>query len=176
MKSGNAQMKTNGIRRDKPHPSGLDQTDRKLLRLLAERADRPYAELSKLVNLSAPAVHERVKRLRRDGVIQDVVAKLDGEKIGCPLLAFIHVTTEGWGMTRPILALQELADVEEIHTVTGDTCLILKVRSSSPASLEKLLSRIQEVEGVRATQSYVALGTYLERGPMPELPETGEPR
>lgn len=142
-----------------------------MLRLLAERADRSYAELSELVHLSPPAVHERVKRLRRDGVIRGTVAKLDGEKIGCPLLAFIHVMTEGWGMTKPILELRELADVEEIHTVTGDTCLILKVRSSAPASLERLLSRIQEIEGVRSTQSYVALGTYLERGPLPEMPE-----
>lgn len=164
-------METNTVRHEPAHPSGLDRTDRMLLRLLAERADRSYSELSKLVHLSAPAVHERVKRLRRDGVIEGTVARLNGEKIGCPLLAFVHVTTEGWGMTKPVLALQDLADVEEIHTVTGDTCLILKVRSSGPSSLERLLSRIQEIEGVRATQSYVALGTYLERGPMPDVPE-----
>ncbi|MEM5472518.1 Lrp/AsnC family transcriptional regulator [Hoeflea sp. AS60] len=164
-------MKTNPIRQKEPHLSGLDRTDRMLLRLLAERADRSYAELSKLVHLSAPAVHERVKRLRRDGVIQATVAKLDGEKIGCMLLSFIHVATEGWSMTKPILELKALADVEEIHTVTGDAGLILKVRTSGPASLEKLLSRIQEIQGVRSTQSYVALGTYLERGPMPEMPE-----
>lgn len=161
--------KANAVRRNVPHPSGLDRTDRMLLRLLAERADRPYSELSDLVHLSPPAVHERVKRLRRDGVIQGTVAKLDGEKIGCPLLAFIHVTTEGLGMTEPVLALRKLADVEEIHTATGDTCLILKVRCSGPSSLERLLSRIQEIKGVRSTRSYVALGTYLERGPMPEL-------
>ncbi|MDQ0316105.1 DNA-binding Lrp family transcriptional regulator [Amorphus orientalis] len=142
-----------------------------ILRLLAERADRSYADLSAHVHLSAPAVHERVKRLRRDGIIRGTVARLDGEKIGCPLLAFVHVTTEGWGMTKPVLALQDLADVEEIHTVTGDTCLILKVRTSGPASLEHLLSRIQQIEGVRSTRSHVALGTYLERGPMPEVPE-----
>ncbi len=164
-------MKTNDIRKDGSHPSGLDRTDRMLLRLLAERADRSYAELAERVHLSPPAVHERVKRLRRDGVILGTVAKLDGKKIGCPLLAFVHVTTEGWGMTEPILALRGLADVEEIHTATGDTCLILKLRCSSPSSLEKLLSRIQEVKGVRTTHSYVVLGTYLERGPMPEIPE-----
>lgn len=163
-------MKTNAIRQDDPHPSGLDRTDRMLLRLLAEGADRSYAQLSELVHLSPPAVHERVKRLRRDGVIQGTVAKLDGEKIGCPLLAFVHVTTEGWGMTEPVLALRKLADVEEIHTAAGDTCLILKVRCSGPSSLERLLSHIQKIKGVRSTHSYVVLGTYLERGPMPELP------
>ena len=113
---------------------------------------------------------------RRDGIIRGTVARLDGEKIGCPLLDFVHVMTEGWGMTEPILALRKLADVEEIHTVTGDTCLILKVRCSSPASLEKLLSRIQEVKGVRSTHSYVVLGTYLERGPMPEIPDPASER
>lgn len=50
-------------------------------------------------------------------------------------------------MTEPILTLRELADVEEIHTATGDTCLILKVRCSGPANLERLLSRIQEIKG-----------------------------
>ncbi|WP_404403163.1 Lrp/AsnC family transcriptional regulator [Pelagibacterium halotolerans] len=162
--------KTNAVRPEAPHPSGLDRTDRMLLRLLAERADQSYAELSEKVHLSAPAVHERVKRLKRDGVITGTVAKLDGPKIGCPLLAFVHVMTEGWGMTEPVLALRELADVEEIHTATGDTCLILKVRTSGPSGLETLLSTIQEIDGVRSTHSYVVLGTYLERGPMPETP------
>ncbi|KAA0020649.1 Lrp/AsnC family transcriptional regulator [Salinicola corii] len=127
--------------------------------------------MSERVHLSPPAVHERVRRLRRDGVIQGTVAKLDGTKIGCPLLAFVHITTEGWGMTEPVLALREMADVEEIHTATGETCLILKVRCLRPSSLEALLSRIQAIKGVRTTHSYVVLGTYLERGPMPEIPE-----
>lgn len=141
-----------------------------ILRLLAEDSDRSYADLSKEVHLSPPAIHERVKRLRRDGVIKGNAAKLDGGKIGCPLLAFVQVTTEGWGMTEPVQALRELADVEEIHTVTGDTCLILKLRCSDPSGLEQLLSRIQKIEGVRSTHSNIVLGTYLERGPMPELP------
>ncbi len=167
-------MKSNTVQKFGEHPSGLDRTDRILLRLLAEKADLSYAELSRLVNLSPPAVHERVKRLRRDGVIRGTVAKIDGDKIGCPLLAFVHVATDGWGMTEPILALRDLADVEEIHTATGDTCLILKLRCSSSASLERLLSHIQGIKGVRSTHSYVVLGTYLERGPMPELPEQTE--
>ncbi|RVV97630.1 Lrp/AsnC family transcriptional regulator [Mesobaculum littorinae] len=161
-------MKTKDVRRNPSHPSGLDEKDRTILRLLAERADRSYAELSEMVHLSAPVVHERVKRLKRDGVILGTVAKLAGEKIGCPLLAFVHVKTEGWGMTEPVLALRDLADVEEIHTAAGDTCLILKVRTSGPASLEALLSSILGIKGVRSTQSYVVLGSYLERGPMPE--------
>ncbi|SDF68058.1 AsnC family protein [Salipiger thiooxidans] len=78
-------------------------------------------------------------------------------------------------MTAPIEALRDLADVEEIHTVAGNTSLILKLRCNGPAGLEQLLLRIQDIEGVRSTHSYVVLGTYLERGPMPELPEPAMP-
>ena len=49
------------------------------------------------LHLSPPAVHERVKRLRRDGVIKATVARLDGPRLGRPLLTFVHVDTAGWG-------------------------------------------------------------------------------
>lgn len=159
---------SNGVRAKALPGTALDPVDRKILRYLADDATRSYTELGRLVHLSAPAVHERVKRLRRDGVITATVATLDGTKIGCPLLAFIHVNTDGWGMTKPVLALRELADVEEIHTVTGDSCLILKVRMRDTQHLEALLERIYKIDGVRSTRSYVAMNTYLERGPRPE--------
>ncbi|EBO4153026.1 Lrp/AsnC family transcriptional regulator [Salmonella enterica] len=159
-------MKT--IRKDAASPLVLDETDRKILRLLAIQADRSYSELSELVHLSPPAIHERIKRMRLKGVIQSTVAKLDGAKIGCPVLAFIHVKTGGLAMTEPVLALQELADVEEIHTAAGDSNLILKVRCADSKGLERLLSHIQKINGVSSTYCHVTLSTYLERGPMPE--------
>ncbi|MDZ7840926.1 MAG: Lrp/AsnC family transcriptional regulator [Gammaproteobacteria bacterium] len=162
------EKETNRVRANGAGAVALDAIDRRILRYLAEDATRPYAELGKLVHLSPPAVHERVKRLRRDGIITATVARIDGASIGCPLLAFIHVETAGWGLSAPVLALREFADVEEIHTVTGDTCLVLKVRTRDTGGLEQLLERIYAIEGVRATRSFVALNTYLERGPYPE--------
>lgn len=145
--------------------AALDEKDRMLLRQLAQDATTSYADLGERVHLSAPAVHERVKRLKRDGYVRGTVALVDGEKIGRPLLTFIHVDTTGWGAKSPMRALAELDEVEEIHTVTGDTCVILKVRMPGTQALEDLLARIYRIEGVKGTRSYVALSTYLERGP-----------
>lgn len=145
----------------------LDVVDRKLLSLLAEDASRSYAELGEILHLSPPAVHERVKRLRRDGVIQGTVARLDGARLGRPLLTFIHVDTAGWGKSESMLALAELPEVEEMHAVTGDACLILKVRTENPRMLEDLLARVYAIEGVRGTRSYVVLSSHVERGPRP---------
>lgn len=142
----------------------VDAVDRKLLGLLAEDATLPYAELGRRMNLSPPAVHERAKRLKETGVIQRTTAVLDPDLVGKPLLAFVHVDTKGWGKTPAMMRLAELPEVEEIHAVTGDACLILKVRTAGPAALEDLLAHVYAVPGVRATRSYVALRTHLERG------------
>lgn len=160
---------TNGVRRRRIEPARLDERDRTLLELLSNDSTRSYSELGKQLNLSAPAVHERVKRLRKDGVIRGNVALLDGSKLGRPLLAFVHVDTTSWAVTRHLLALKDLPDVEEIHTVTGESAMVLKVRTRDTQSLEDLLERIHSIEGFTKTRSYIALTTYLERGPSPEV-------
>jgi DNA-binding Lrp family transcriptional regulator len=159
---------TNAIRRIPITPARLDGTDRKLLSLLAEDSTRSYAELGRILNLSAPAVHERTKRLKHVGVIKATVALLDGAKIGRPLLAFVHVDTTSWAVTRHLLQLKELPEVEEIHTVTGESAMLLKVRTRDTQGLEDLLERIHAIEGFKGTRSYIALSTYLERGPRAE--------
>ncbi len=153
------------IQRKPLRPAKLDETDRKLLTLLSEDATRSYSELGKMLHLSAPAVHERAKRLRQDGVIKATVATIDGSKVGRSLLAFVHVDTKSWAVTRQLLQLAEFPDVEEIHTVTGESAMLLKVRTRDTQALEDLLARIHGIEGFEGTRSYIALSTYLERGP-----------
>ena len=162
---------TNGVRLRPAPAASLDDTDRRLLGLLAKDATRSYAVLGALLNLSPPAVHERAKRLKRSGMIRGTVAVLDGPGIGRPLLAFVQVTTEGWGKNPELLTIAELPEVEEIHSVTGKTCMLMKVRTRDTQDLEDLLARIYRCPGVRGTNSIVVLSTFLERGPQCAAPE-----
>lgn len=145
----------------------LDSRDRALLALLSQDATLSYAELGKAINLSAPAVHERVKRLRAEGVIKATVASLDGIKLGRPFLAFVHVDTTSYSVAQQYLALKEFDEVEEIHTTTGDSAVLLKVRTQDTRSFERLLARLHAIDEISGTRSYIALTTYLERGPSP---------
>ena len=140
---------TNRVRRRGATAPAVDAVDRKLLGFLAEDATLSYAELGRRLHLSPPAVHERAKRLKEGGAIRRTVAVLDPDLVGKPLLAFIHVNTEGWGKTPAMMRLAELPEVEEIHAVSGDACLILKVRTAGPAALEDLLAHLYAVPGVR---------------------------
>ncbi|MET3791002.1 Lrp/AsnC family transcriptional regulator [Aquamicrobium terrae] len=159
---------TDVVRQTRHHPAELDLIDRKILGALAEDASRSYAELSSIVNLSAPAVHDRVKRLKRDGVIKSTVAILDGCKLGRTLLTFLVVDTSSYNATRQLLTFVNRPEVEELHTVAGDGCVFVKVRAADTESLEEFLMEIQSLEGVRSLRSYIALSTFLERGPSPD--------
>ncbi len=147
----------------------LDAIDRKLLGLLTTDAEQSYAALGEQVGLSPPAVHERVKRYKASGRIKGVVAALAPSMTGKPLLAFIHVDTTGWGKSEAMMGLRDLPEVEEIHSVTGDTCMLLKARLESTQAMEGLLARLYDMPGVKSTKSYVALSTYLERPAQPGI-------
>jgi hypothetical protein len=49
-----------------------------------------------------------------------------GVKLGRPLLAFVHVNTKLWAKDHQLLRLAELPDVEEMHTITGESAMLLK--------------------------------------------------
>lgn len=160
---------TNAVRQVRHQPAKLDEVDRKLLALLAEDSTRSYADLGEHIHLSAPAVHDRVKRLKRDGVIKATVAKVDGCKVGRTLLAFVLVNTKNLVSTKRLLTLANVPEIEEMHTVAGDACVLLKVRVRETEGLEELLGKIQDIEGVDGTRSYIVMSTFVERGPDPHL-------
>lgn len=162
-------QKTDDVRQNRPVGRTVDAADRRLLGVLAEDATVSYAELGERAGLSAPAAHERVKRLRQSGVIRRTAALVNPRAVGKPLLAFVHVDTRGWGKTPELLEIANFPEVEEIHSVAGDACMLLKVRTKDTHGLEGLLARIYDTPGVVSTRSYVVLSTYLERPVQPTI-------
>ncbi|MBL4890835.1 MAG: Lrp/AsnC ligand binding domain-containing protein, partial [Rhizobiaceae bacterium] len=75
----------------------------------------------------------------------------------------------GWGKSQRMMKLTEFPEVEEMHSVAGDTCVILKVRTANAFAFETLLSQLYVLPGVRSTKSFVVLSTYLERPIQAEL-------
>lgn len=141
----------------------LDQTDLKILYILQNNGRKRLADIADEVELSAPAVMERVKKLEASGVIRGYQALIDSKKIGKDITAFIGVSI---GNQSSIDAFAQqmfrYGDVLECHHVTGDESFILKVKSANTASLEKLLGEIRSVEGVTRTVTNVVLSTAKE--------------
>jgi Lrp/AsnC family leucine-responsive transcriptional regulator len=67
----------------------LDRTDRAILDVLQRDGRLSFLAVGRLVNLSGPAVRERVRRLEQAGVIRCYGARVDHEAAGHPVLAFL---------------------------------------------------------------------------------------
>ena len=145
----------------------FDPFDEKILGELVADASQSYSQIGEKVNLSAPSVHARVKKLKQAGVIETTQARLAGKALGKSLLVFIHLITKGWGRTDALMELAQMPEFEELHSVTGNTCMILKVRVRDTNSLETLLLKLHAIENVVSTETFVVLSTYVERPVQP---------
>jgi len=141
----------------------LDQTDLKILHILQNHGRSRLAEIADEVELSTPAVMERVKKLEAGGVIKGYQALLDGKKVGKDITAFIGVSISHQRDIDGFAAkMMQYHDVLECHHVTGDESFILKVKSANTGSLEKLLGEVHSIEGVTRTVTKVVLSTAKE--------------
>ncbi len=130
--------------------------------LLAEDGRMSFTDLAKETGLSVSAVHQRVRRLQKRGVIKGFTAQLDNEQIGLPLTAFVSI--KPIDPAAPDDAPDRLAGVaaiEACHSVAGEESYILKVRVGSPNELEDLLQTIRAKANV-ATRTTVVLSTPWE--------------
>jgi Lrp/AsnC family transcriptional regulator, leucine-responsive regulatory protein len=154
----------------------VDDLDRELLALLQRDASQPYAALGRAVGLSPGAAHERVRKLRERGVIRRTTIEVDPAAVGRGVLAFVMVRASAWmGDQRTRDDLAALPEVQEAHVVAGSAALLLKVRTTSTASLQGILRRIFKIDGVASTEAVVVLETFFERPTDPtERAELGE--
>jgi Lrp/AsnC family leucine-responsive transcriptional regulator len=140
----------------------VEEIDRQIMALLAEDGRMSFTDLAKETGLSVSAVHQRVRRLQKRGVIKGFTAQLDNEQIGLPLTAFVSI--KPIDPAAPDDAPDRLADVaaiEACHSVAGEESYILKVRVASPNELEDLLQTIRAKANV-ATRTTVVLSTPWE--------------
>src|SRR4051812_20603000 len=145
---------------------GVEETDQRILRLLAADGRMSFTDLGKATGLSTSAVHQRVKRLEQRGLITGYGASIDYDQLGLPLTAFISI--------RPIdpsqpddspERLRGISEIESCWSVAGDESYILKVRVAAPIDLEDLLARVRSAANV-STRTTIVLSTPYENRPV----------
>jgi Lrp/AsnC family leucine-responsive transcriptional regulator len=146
----------------------LDTIDLQILQMLQAQGRLKRNELADKVGLSIPAVSERLRKLEERGVIRSFNAVLEARKIGLEVTAFIFVMTESSTYYPQIIARAEAhPEILECHAITGEGSHILKARTQSTATLEKLLSQIQAWPGVTNTRTSVVLSSPKETTVLP---------
>lgn len=153
----------------------MDDIDRRLLRALQDDARTSYADLARQVGLSAPSVHDRVRKLEREGVLRGSHADVDPAAVGLGVSALVGLhQREGVESDDIVLALQQVEAVEDCWFVAGDETFVVKVRVADLDALDRTLSVLRRVPGVTRTRTTVVLSTRFEgRRHIPRAPLDG---
>lgn len=107
----------------------LDETDLEIIQLLMLDARRPYSEIADVVDLSAPAVSDRVERLQEVGIINRFTLDVDRSQLrgGIPVLITLDVESASHSAASIKDDLIDEGAIEHVFT-TAEADLVLYAR------------------------------------------------
>jgi Lrp/AsnC family transcriptional regulator, leucine-responsive regulatory protein len=153
--------------RAKRHTQGLDVVDRRILEMLQDDCKLSLARLGEQVGLSPPSVVERIRKLEQEGFIEGYHARLNAQRLGLEVTAFISVWTSHPRVIEDfetrLASHPDFDAILECHHVTGDPSLLLKVKTRNTRTLQRLISALRSLSGVERTETNVVLSTLAER-------------
>jgi len=143
----------------------IDGIDKKILRTLMEDARIPILEIARNVDISGAAIHQRLRKLEKSGLISGSKFVINPKVLGYDTVAFIGVYLDK-AIQNPeaIKQLKKVPEVLECHYTTGNWNVLIKILCKDNAHLMHLLNNdIQTVPGVSRTETFISLDQQIER-------------
>jgi Lrp/AsnC family transcriptional regulator, leucine-responsive regulatory protein len=144
----------------------LDAIDLKILTHLLRDGRAPAQQIGDGIGLSRPAVADRIARLERDGVIRGHTVVVEPAALGRAVTAFIAARGQSKLDPKQKKAFDTLLksdEVVEAHTVAGDDCFFIKVRTDSIQSLNELVSKLGAPPLSLTTRTTIVMKTHCEK-------------
>lgn len=143
----------------------MDEKDEKIIKILKENAKLSTHEISKKTLIPITTVHNRIKKLEKDGVIQGYTLNLNHVKLGKALTSYTLVSVDYGCLKQAKMSQEQLAkklktydEVEEASMVTGAFDMVLKIRAKNMADLDKFITGVlREQKGIGSTQTLMVL-------------------
>jgi DNA-binding Lrp family transcriptional regulator len=140
------------------HPATLDDADRALVELLRGDGRASVRALAEELHISRATAYARLDRLQREGVITGYAARVDPERYGYGISAYVYlkISQHSWKAVRR--RVQQIDEVWHAALVSGENDLVLLVRTRDAASLRDLvLNDLQTMPDVVSTQTVLIL-------------------
>jgi DNA-binding Lrp family transcriptional regulator len=137
----------------------IDTTDEKILHELRRNAKQTTGQIAKRTSIPTTTVHNRIKRLERDGVIKSYAPILDHRKLGKDLLALVFVAAEHTADQQELARrLRTVAGVESAKIITGDFDILLELRAQNVEELNTIITeKLRKTQGILRTQTTIVL-------------------
>lgn len=143
----------------------IDTLDRKILSIIKKNARTPFLEVGRACEVSGAAVHQRVQRLIKEGVITGAEFILDPQKVGYHTCAFIGIFLEKASMFKEVVnQLEQIPEIVECHYTTGNWSIFIKIFAQNNDHLKRILTdNLQAIQGISRTETFISLEESFRR-------------
>jgi Lrp/AsnC family leucine-responsive transcriptional regulator len=147
----------------------IDEIDYKILKILQDKARIPNVEVARQIGMAPSAVLERIRKLENQGFIDGYEVRLNPDRFGRSLVAFVFVTVSAHSAGESFGdSVAQLAEVQEVHYIAGEDGYMVKVRVAGTRELGRLVRDvIGGMAGVTGTRTRIVMDTIKETSRIP---------
>ena len=128
-------------------------------------ARTPVLEIARQVGISGAAIHQRLRKLEKSGLIAGSKFVINPKVLGYTTMAFVGIYLDK-AVSNPqaVKQLQKIPEVLECHYTTGNWSILIKILCKDNEHLMHLLNNdIQSIDGVSRTETFISLDQQIER-------------
>lgn len=152
-------------------PTTLDETDRRMLRILQQNSRLTVKELAAKVNLSPTPTFERQKRLEREGYIKHYSAVVDHHKLGNNVIVLCNIRLKQH--THDLIqqfmdTVQGIDQITECYNTTGDYDFQIKVFARDMKDYQDfMLNTLGNIDCIGSLHSVIVIGEIKDSHVIP---------
>lgn len=139
----------------------MDEIDAKILKLLETNGRISHEEISKQLNMSRPAIRQRILKLEKTGVIKGYNTTIDWSKVGQGIRAIILIKVKTGDFNKLMEQIIRLnvdgLTIEKCYRITGQWCIMLQMRASITDQITQLHDEMLKIEGILETFTMLIL-------------------
>jgi Lrp/AsnC family transcriptional regulator, regulator for asnA, asnC and gidA len=130
-----------------------------------ENAGLPYTEIGKRVFVSGGTVHVRMKKMEQMGIVKGSQLIIDPAKLGWDISAFLGIYLDKSSLYEEVAEqLERIPEVVNIHYTTGIYSIFAKIVVRDTEHLREVLhDKIQRVQGIQRTETFISLEERINR-------------
>lgn len=148
----------------------LDLLDKKILNLVADNARMPFLEVARICNVSGAAIHQRIAKMTKMGLIKGSKYVIDPEKLGYETCAYVGLYLKDPATFDDVVEkLRMIPEVTECHYTTGDYDMFIKLYARTNHDLLNIIHDRLQPLGLSRSETIVSFNAVIDRQlPVPE--------
>lgn len=150
----------------------LDKLDIKILKMISDDARLPFLEVARKCDVSGAAIHQRIQRLTKLGIIKGTQYIIDPSNIGYETCAFLGLYLKNPSQFKTVIeGLKRIPEITECHYTTGQYDMFIKLLAKNNKHLLNIIHDKLQPLGLARTETIISFNVAFSHNVPIELPE-----